>query len=1237
MPAPLTVSPINAAETRLANFAQRGKNPVYGWTPGDPFDQQIVRAGFLRALLCGRVTLPGEAATVQNITAMHLVSTVIVGRLDLAECNSLPYLTFQNCILTDGIVLNNAEAGGIHLRRCFILRYGIEATGLHASGAVELRRVQFAHRSAIDFSQATIGNSCTLSNLSTPGPTAATESLRVKLRQAADNLVANSETASATSNGKPVVFRECISLDQKLASAKSVRELVARAWARGSPARPPAGHPSDFSMISLRAAHIGADLILEGLRVSTCDHPCGSDGLCNKEHGDSKKLAIDAERIEVKGDVTITSSGRQSSILRGGVNFRFAQISGQVNVNGVGFFCCGDDTALNCEGTLIGGHLGISAFDGIASRLRGGLRILGAHIKGQLMFHGAIIVARNAIIGDGVTIDNDLFIRPERDDPRSISVFCGTIRLPGATIGGQFVIQGTRVMAFSRKKSFRPDTRSLRDSDSIPTGRVHGPDPRMCPWDAILETAIAMRDSTVKGGFFIHPFGAVPSCIFGELMMNDCVINGVFDIRGTHMLAGGSDHVIQADGAEIKGEVKLGRVDLDKNADVGYSSCSITGIIRMAGASVGEQFRICDVFLDSRGHASSLIASRSTIDGGFLVATNEGQHKACEIRGALVFDHAQIGYRFSATGARLLASADEECLAISAIGIQIAGDFKVGSNGDNLACEIDGEIRLVGAKITGAFEVESGRLSARADNTPTARATAFAIDGYFANISRGVILSPAPGGPSPSSQDPPVIAIKGIIGFGYATLGSFSLGRSPHLMSQPAGDEGTQPQVIVEGHVRLDGAIISEVTLIAGTRLIAPAGLTTGDHGLASRSIETLKRWGSYDPRTVISMQSANLGTLLTVRLSHCSKGAIDLFNAKVTTLDDQDGRFFGWGKEPVGPGWSGDRWTEPFEGIRLYLKGFTYTHLEEWPTPITGPLLAPLSSMARAALPGQTSRRDWLELQFPNKKPTSQTFTPLPYIHLASVFRSQGLNREADLISLDRRDRHVRYGTLGPLDRGLQGLYGFFFGFGYLSERALATCLLLALINMLFVLVGIGSIPAPRLVAAHQPQPWLVESQDSGKAPLVDLNFSFGDRTAEGAGKPVADSGSAAVPQKNGSKARAIPATAVLKAPCNAQTLRKDEKCPPTSSTTPSPKNDGAIFKQSQPEAKTVACERPWIYSIDQTLPVLHVTSGNSCEVTRDSPRLYRMWQVVMVFLSWIVIPTAALTFSGILRETNK
>ncbi len=1214
MPLPLSVHPINAAEGRLANFAQWGQNPVHGWEPDVPFDQQIVRASFLRALLCGQVTPPGETATVQNITSVHLVDTLIVGRLDLSECKNLPHLMFKDSIFTEGIALKNAEIGGIHLRRCFILHQGIEATGLRASGAVELTRVEFAHRAALNFSQATIDNSCTFSNLSTPGPAVATASLR----EALCSLIAKIEAAAAPANAGDAVTRHEIPVDQKLAGAKNLRQLVTGAWAPGAPARPRDGQPGDFSLISLKAAHIGADLTIEGLRVSTCDHTCGSDGICNEDHRNNEKIAIDAERIDVKGDVTITSSAKQSSILRGGVNFRFAQITGQVSVNGIGLFCCGDDVALNCEGTFIGGHLGISAFAGIPSRLRGGLRILGAHIKGQLMFHGAIVVARNAIIGDGVTIDNDLFIRPERGDPRSMSVFCGTIRLPGASIGGQFVIQGTRIMAFSNKRSFRPGTRSLRDSASPPTGRVHGPDPPLCSWDTILETAIAMRDATVKGGFFIHPFGRAPSCIFGELVMNDCVVNGVFDIRGTHMLAGDGGHMIRADGIDIKGEVKLGRVDLDKNADVGYPSCSITGIIRLAGASIGEQFLISDVLLDSGGEASAIIASRATIGGGFLVATNQGQRKVCEIRGALNFNHAHIGYRFNFIGVRLVASPCEECLAISAVGIQVAGDFKVGSNQDNLACEIDGEIRLIGANIVGAFEIQSGRLYARADDTPTARATAFAIDGYFAHISRGVTISPPPGGPSSDPPDCPAIKIKGIIGFGYATLGSFSFGQSPHLTSRPSEQEETKPEVVLEGHVRLDGAQISEVTLIAGARLIAPAALAAGDRALARVTGQTLKRWSSYDPRTVISMQSANLGTLLTVRLSNCSKGAIDLFNAKVTTLDDQQGRLSCWGNKPTGCGWLNDPWAEPFQGVRLYLKGFTYTHLEEWATPAPEPSQAPRPGVFRNVSSGLTSRRDWLELQFPNNKPTAQTFTPLPYIQLAAVFRAQGLNREADYISFDRRDRHVRYGTLNPLDRGLQRLYGYFFGFGYLSEQALATCLLLVLVNMLFVLVGTGGIPAPHLLAAGQPQPWLVESQHPGTSPLLDFHFSFGGRTVEAAGQTLANPALSLVAQQNASKSQNAGPTAA-------------------SPAMTSPGNTRITLKPAQSAERAPACERPWLYSIDQTLPVLHVTSGNGCEVARDSPLPYRTWHVLMVFLSWIVIPTAALTFSGILRETNK
>ena len=60
-------------------------------------------------------------------------------------------------------------------------------------------------------------------------------------------------------------------------------------------------------------------------------------------------------------------------------------------------------------------------------------------------------------------------------------------------------------------------------------------------------------------------------------------------------------------------------------------------------------------------------------------------------------------------------------------------------------------------------------------------------------------------------------------------------------------------------------------------------------------------------------------------------------------------------------------------------------------------------------------------------------------------------------------------------------------------------------------------------------------------------------------------------------------------------------------------------------------------IYAIDQTLPLIHVTSGNGCEIPHTAPKTYYSWHILMLFLSWIVIPTAGLTFSGILRETTK
>jgi hypothetical protein len=308
-----------------------------------------------------------------------------------------------------------------------------------------------------------------------------------------------------------------------------------------------------------------------------------------------------------------------------------------------------------------------------------------------------------AITGDGVIIDNDFFIRPTKD-PECPSLFIGAVRFLGATIGGQLGIRGTCIIANPYK-------------GPVPAAPAASPAPTRAPlpahfaalapsvsWDQITEPAISMRDAIVKGGIFVRPMEAIPSYILGELRLNDAEINGVFSIRGCHLVAGKNGRAITADGVQIKGDLTIGQALANPLDPSEYPQCTIEGVIRLPGATIGEEFRISDATLDSRGQERAIIASRATVAGGLLIETSKPQDKSfrCEVLGELRFNYAHIGRRFSLTGILLKASRCRECLAIGAIGMQLAGDFEIDS------CQIIGEIRVIGADIAGSLQIQSG-------------------------------------------------------------------------------------------------------------------------------------------------------------------------------------------------------------------------------------------------------------------------------------------------------------------------------------------------------------------------------------------------------------------------------------------------------------------------------------------------------------------------------------------------
>ena len=204
--------------------------------------------------------------------------------------------------------------------------------------------------------------------------------------------------------------------------------------------------------------------------------------------------------------------------------------------------------------------------------------------------------------------------------------------------------------------------------------------------------------------------------------------------------------------------------------------------------------------------------------------------------------------------------------------------------------------------------------------------------------------------------------------------------------------------------------------------------------------------------------------------------------------------------------------------------------------------------------------RLEWLSRQFPDGRVTEATFVPLPYIQLASVFRAHGYLKEANQVSVRRRDYRTRYGTDNAVDRMLQRGYGRCFGYSYLSSRALLTLAVLFFFNWWFVYAG-----------THNTLGW-------------SLGLA-GDHQIDD--------------QRDWLRQAADP--------------------------------------HAPPDSDPGVCRTPWTYVLNQSFPVLHLTSEKDCAMAADTCDWYRAWHNTMLILGWIALPTALLTFSGILREETK
>jgi hypothetical protein len=160
----------------------------------------------------------------------------------------------------------------------------------------------------------------------------------------------------------------------------------------------------------------------------------------------SQLSALDGDGLQVEGDVLLgdgfTATGHGSY---GAVRLLGAHVRGQLNVNGArltneaGPALIGD--GLHVDGDVFGG-----GFIATGHGELGAVRLPGAHIIGQLNLNGAELAnqAGPALIGDGLHVDGGLVLAEGFTATGHYQR--GAVRLPGAHISGQLNLDGAALI-----------------------------------------------------------------------------------------------------------------------------------------------------------------------------------------------------------------------------------------------------------------------------------------------------------------------------------------------------------------------------------------------------------------------------------------------------------------------------------------------------------------------------------------------------------------------------------------------------------------------------------------------------------------------------------------------------------------------------------------------------------------------------------------------------------------------
>jgi hypothetical protein len=259
---------------------------------------------------------------------------------------------------------------------------------------------------------------------------------------------------------------------------------------------------------------------------------------------------------------------------------------------------------------------------------RGGVRLLGAHIGGQLNCEGATLTneAGRALTADGLAIDSGLFL--------SAATVTGEVRLLGAHIGGVLTCEGA-TLTNQAGPALTADgltvDRSLVLSAATVTGEV-----RLLGAHIGGQLACAGATLTNEAGRALSADGLT---VDSGLFLSAATVTGEVRLLGAHI--GGQLNCTEATLTNEAGRALYAdRLTVDRGLFL--SMAIVTGEVRLTGAHIGGQLNCTEATLaNPSGLAVDL--ERAAVDVVDMTPTI--------LRGGIDLTHARVGGWYDAKDA----------------------------------------------------------------------------------------------------------------------------------------------------------------------------------------------------------------------------------------------------------------------------------------------------------------------------------------------------------------------------------------------------------------------------------------------------------------------------------------------------------------------------------------------------------------------------------------------------------